>query len=351
MGQSVPKMFRYLRWLDQKSTVTVCVMGGLVIGLIGVVSYLTGPQWSSSLFYLIPVLLVARVAGIQAGCVMAFAAAIMWLVADVNSQLQFSHPFIPYWNALMRLGTFMVAVSLVSAMRSLNANLEDRVIERTSALESQMAENRQLEKTILEISDREQVKIGQDLHDGLCQHLVSAAFSANLLQDKLTKESPGTINDAIRIADMIDEAISQARNLARGLYPVRLETDGLETALRELASTLSRRFEVECCVDCPVPVTVNKAGASIHLYRIAQEAITNAAKHADAGHIILTLSPAENRLTMTIRDDGLGIGLTNHKPDGMGLRIMKYRARLIGGDFQVNSVPAGGTQVICAIEN
>jgi signal transduction histidine kinase len=340
-------LVRAFGWLDRRSPKEVCVAGALLIALIGTVSYATGPALSFSLFYLIPVLLVTRVTGFRPGALAALAAATMWLVADLNGNIQYPLAFTPYWNALMRLGTFLVAVSLVSAMRTLNAQLEERVIERTAALESQIIENRHLEKTILEISDLEQERIGQDLHDGLCQHLVVAAFTANMLQQNLATQSSPETSAANRIAAIIDDAITQARNLARGLYPVRLETEGLEMALHELASTLGRRFEVTCSVQCPSPVTVNVPGASIHLYRIAQEAVTNAAKHSGAGQIILSLSSDDDHLTMTIQDDGAGIGHTTGNPDGMGLRIMDYRARLIGAVLAVTRRPEGDTQVIC----
>jgi signal transduction histidine kinase len=345
----MPPMVRVLRWLDQKSPAGVCLIAATVIFAIGVLGYVTGPQISSSLLYLIPVLLVTRVGGFVAGIVAAFLAAMIWFAADMKGNTDYDHPVIPYWNAAMRLGTFLVAASLVSAMRSLNSHLEERVIERTAALEAQIAEKRALEKTILEISDLEQAKIGQDLHDGLCQQLVSAAFSANLLQEKLKENYPPGIRDASRIADMVDDAITQARNLARGLYPVRLETEGLEMALRELASTMNRRFEVEFGVECTTPVPPCDPATGIHLYRIAQEAVINAAKHANARQILLSLSSVDGRLTLMIRDDGAGIAMTSGNPEGMGLRIMEYRARMIGAEFRVGTLESGGTEVVCAV--
>jgi signal transduction histidine kinase len=339
-----------LRWLDKRSSTAVCIIAGTLILGIGVLSYATGPQLSSSLFYLIPVLLVTWVAGLRSGGLAALAAAIMWLATDLNADSYFTHPATPYWNAASRLGTFLVVVSLVSAMRTLNAHLEERVIERTAALEAEIIEKRELEKTILEISDLERAKIGQDLHDGLCQQLVSAAFSANMLQQSLTKDSAGGNPDANRIADMIDDAITQARNLARGLYPVRLETEGLEMALRELASGMSRRFEIPCIVECLVPILISNPSDDIHLYRIAQEAVVNAAKHANPSRIILSLSSLNARLTLKIQDDGTGIGKTPSNPEGMGLRIMEYRARMIGADFRVSRQSTSGTEVVCVVD-
>lgn len=346
----MPSLVHSLRWLDKRSPVAVCIVGAMLIVCIGVLSYVSGPQLSSSLFYLIPVLLVTRVVGFYPGIVAAMAAALMWLAADLNAGLAFTHLVTPYWNAAMRLGTFLVAVSLVAAMRSLNEHLEERVIERTAALEAQMQEKRELEKTILEISDNERARIGQDLHDGLCQQLVSAAFSANMLQTNLGNDHQPENPHVTRIADMIDDAITQARNLARGLYPVRLETEGLEMALRELAATMSRRFEIDCTVDCPDPITSCIASTDIHLYRIAQEAVINAAKHAEARHIVISLASPDGRVRLTVTDDGIGIGSHPKNPDGMGLRIMEYRARMIGATFRVANHSPCGTAVTCEIE-
>lgn len=346
----LPLSLQALRWLDSRSPSGVCALGGLLILLIGLLSYVSGPQLSSSLLYLIPVIVVTRVTGFHAGFMAALLAATVWLVVDLNGGVRFEHEVTPYWNALMRLGTFVVAVGLVTSMRSLTTHLEDRVRERTAALEAQIAEKLELEKNILEISDNERAAIGQDLHDGLCQQLVSAAFSCNMLHGNLRERLPGDADHVNRIADMIDDSITQARNLARGLYPVRLETEGLEMALRELASTMNRRFSISCRVHCPSPLPPCGHNAGIHLYRIAQEAVVNAAKHAGAERIDLTVSKTATHVCLTISDDGTGIADTPSNPNGMGLRIMEYRARLIGATFAVQSMPScGGTQVVCKL--
>ena len=351
----LPLLMQIVSWMDMQSPTLACVLGGLLIVSIGILSYLTGPQFTCSLLYLIPILLITRVVGFRQGFFAAVIAGLIWLAADLyaefsTSESLFDNPFTPYWNVVMRLGTFLVAVSLVSAMRSLNTDLEERVRERTADLEAKVAEKRELEKNILEISDREQVRIGQDLHDGLCQQLVSAAFSANLLQEKLARDSTAGARDANLIAEMIDDAITQARNLARGLYPTRLETEGLEMALRELASTMSRRFNVSCSVECQAPIARCKPSAGIHLYRIAQEAVTNAAKHARSQHIVISLVAAAGRVKMIIEDDGIGIANVPLNPAGMGLRIMEYRARMIGATFMIHNLPQRGTTITCKLD-
>ena len=339
-----------LRWLDQRSSTAMIAVSGVLILSIGFLSVYTGPLLSCSLLYLIPMLLVTRVAGLRSGIFAAFFATTIWLFVELTSGIEYQHQVTPYWNALMRLGTFLVTVSLVSATKSLNAHLEERVVERTSALEAQISETRELERAILEISDRERATIGQDLHDGLCQQLVGAAFTANLLRQKLGNSPAFAALDVERISDLIDDSITQARNLARGLYPVRLETDGLEMAVRELASTTSRRFDVNCTVECPTPLPVCESSASIHLYRIIQEAVINAVKHARASLITIDLSADSKNFTAAIKDNGVGIHHSTANPDGMGLNIMKYRARMIDADFEIMNRANGGTDVCCRMK-
>jgi signal transduction histidine kinase len=340
-------LFRLLRIFDRSPLPLVSAICGVLILGIGYLSYRTGPQLSCSLLFLIPVLVVSRAGGLLPGGLAAIGAAATWLVADLAGGLDQGHPVTPYWNAVMRLGTFLIAVGLVSAMKSLNAHLEERVRERTAALETQIAEKRELEKNILAISDRERAIIGLDLHDGLCQQLVSAAFSANLLHEELVKEATAAAPRAGRIADLIDDAITQARNLARGLYPVRLETEGLETALQELAATLDRRFGIACSVECHGSFAPFDPETGIHLYRIAQEAVVNAAKHSGAKSVVVRLGAHPDGGRLAIEDDGSGIRREAVNREGMGLRIMEYRARMIGARFRIEKRSGGGTRVVC----
>lgn len=347
----MPGLLGCLRWLDSCRPALVVASCLILIACIGIIGFFTGPFMSTSLLYLIPLLVLTRSVGLWAGIACALAASMLWLLSDVQmlNQLGMSHPVTPYWNAMMRLGTFLVAISLVSATKSLNAHLEGRVIERTAALESQIAETRELEKAILEISDRERASLGQDLHDGLCQTLVGAAFSANMLLESISKEPPGTVIHAVRVANLIDDSITQARNLARGLYPVRLETEGLEMAIRELATTMSQRFGMPCEVECDCPLPPLREGDGIQLYRIIQEAVANAMRHAEASHVVIQLGNEVGGMVAQVQDDGRGIGDSHDNPSGMGLSIMKYRARMMDADLCIRSRTPKGTSVRCLI--
>jgi PAS domain S-box-containing protein len=211
-------------------------------------------------------------------------------------------------------------------------------------------ERRRLERQILEITDREQARIGQELHDGLCQHLVSLAFDANSLNSSLAGKPGPEASVASRIAHYLDEAITEARQLSRGLFPIRLEAVGLVPALEELAASTRTRFGVDCSAKSEGPVKVNNAATAIHLYRIAQEAVTNAIKHGRPKRVAIRLCADANQLQLEIADDGPGLSAEAAPgTSGMGLHIMDYRARSVGGTLRIARGGRGGTTVRCCV--
>jgi len=189
---------------------------------------------------------------------------------------------------------------------------------------SDITSRKRMEKQITDISDREQRRIGQDLHDSLCQHLVSVAFAGELLRENLARQGAPEAAQAEAIVEMVNEGISEARKLARGLYPVRLEVDGLASALEVAGS---------------------------NLYRIAQEAINNAVKHGDCRAISVGLGAVEEEVTLTVKDDGVGFPNSMDHKGGMGLSIMNYRAGIIGASLDIRRGAGGGTIVICSFHN
>jgi PAS domain S-box-containing protein len=210
-----------------------------------------------------------------------------------------------------------------------------------------ITERKRLEREILEISNREQRRIGHDLHDGVCQQLAGIAFLTSTLAEELAEEGAGAAAQAEKISVMINEAIDQTRGVARGLFPVRLDEKGLIAALDELAANSSEVFKIRCnfVVEGP-PLTVENEIA-LHLYYIVLEAVANAAKHSGAACVDITLQPAGDRWLLSIRDDGSGFSLPVRNQDGMGLRILHYRARVIGATLNLQTQPGSGTTVTC----
>ncbi|MFO1475414.1 MAG: PAS domain S-box protein [Verrucomicrobiota bacterium] len=226
---------------------------------------------------------------------------------------------------------------------------QDGEIDGFLVVATDVTERFRLERQILEISDREQARIGQDIHDGLCQQLVGAAFDANSLQQSLAGQQRPEAATAERISTVLDEAITESRRVSRGLYPVRLETEGLVPALHELARMTSERFQVHCVCDAPLPGPACDSVVATHLYRIAQEAVNNALKHSRALVLRIHLAEEENRVELTVRDDGVGFDPAARSAAGMGLHTMEYRARTLGGRLRVSRGALGGTVVLCDI--
>lgn len=214
-------------------------------------------------------------------------------------------------------------------------------------ISTDITEHRRLEREILAISDREQARIGQDLHDGLCQLLVSAAFASRLLETELAEKGLPDAEHAGKMSAVLDDAITQARNIAKGLYPVKLDAEGLSSALHELCAGTTDIYKIACEYQCPAPVAVADPVTAMHLYRIGQEAVHNALKHSGARHIVVELRACDRAVRLTVRDDGCGVPAESGRKTGMGLHIMRYRAGAIGGSLRIATLETGGTEVVC----
>lgn len=320
----------------------------VMILVIGSIDLQVEAQLSSTFFYLLPVLLVSRHAGLWASIACALIATIMSLVANLATNPQAGASWIPYSDATLRFGVLMVVVRLVRSLRNLNDSLDQRVRDRTARLQAEVKERLKLENRIIEARESEQARIGQDLHDGLCQHLVATAFSAGMLQRRLESDGSPGAREAAEVVTMIDESITQARDLAKGLYPVPLEEEGLETALRALAANTTRRTAVRCSVKTEGPPSQLSKETSIHLYRIAQEALNNAVRHANASAVEIGFKRAGKAFELWVEDDGRGIDGAARGGGGMGLHIMEYRARVVGAVVAISEGKSGGTCVRCA---
>ncbi|MGN6553697.1 MAG: response regulator [Verrucomicrobiota bacterium] len=212
-----------------------------------------------------------------------------------------------------------------------------------------VTERKRLEKEILEINDRVQRRIGQDLHDGLCQQLAGIEFMSQVLEQKIAAISK---SDAARIGEIaghVREAISQTRLMARGLSPILLDPEGLRSGLQELALNTESMFGVSCLLECDAPVLIEDQAAATHLFRIAQEAVANALKHGKATRISIYIKREAEKLVLKITDDGRGFSATSASQKGMGLQVMQSRAGMIGGTLDVANHPAGGVCVTCTV--
>jgi PAS domain S-box-containing protein len=213
-----------------------------------------------------------------------------------------------------------------------------------------ISDRKRLEKEVLQISELEQRRIGQDLHDGLCQQLAGIELMSEVLKQKLSRTSPTAAAQAAKIAEVVRAAIGETRMLARGLSPVDVESNGLMSALQELASNTEQLFRVACRFECPRPVLVRDHAAATHLYRIAQEAINNAIKHGKARQIALRLTARKDQANLAVIDDGCGFVAKPKQTRGMGLRIMQYRAGMIGASLEIRPAKGRGILVSCTFK-
>ncbi len=209
-----------------------------------------------------------------------------------------------------------------------------------------ITERSRLEREILETSNREQRRIGHDLHDGVCQQLVAIAYRMDILGEQLEDRKVPESSEVGRIGTLLNEAIQQTRGVARGLFPVRLAESGLESALEELAANVNHLFKIQCQFVGGQPLAGLDATRSLHLYYIVQEAVSNAVRHGKATQVNITLAGAGDRFTLEIQDNGTGFRLPLTDSSGMGIRIMRYRARVIGATLNLKSEPNQGTQIV-----
>lgn len=211
-----------------------------------------------------------------------------------------------------------------------------------------LRERRMLEREILNISEKERLRIGQDMHDDLGQLLTVTKMSAQQLEFEMKAKGMQEAEKLKEIVELVDKAGKSARTIAHGLVPVQMESDGLDSALDELARNTSNLYNIEVHYsgdsdDYPIDTS-----SAVHMYRIAQEAINNAVKHAQATTIEVDLTSAGDYVSMCIRDNGSGFnsGALN---GGRGLRIMKFRSNMIDGNLIINSKRGEGTEVICQV--
>ena len=249
----------------------------------------------------------------------------------------------------MRLTVYFVVVKILTSLRKLQAELEERVRQRTTALTSEMHERARLEQELLEVSEREQRRIGHDLHDGICQHWAATAIAGQVLGEKLAAKSLPEAADAREVVKLVENGITLTRNLAHGIAPPEMESEGLVRALQEYAANISKMFRINCVFECESPPMVDDTAAATHLYRIAQEAVNNAIRHGKPQQIIISLANRKDRVELTVEDDGGGLPDDWQKKRGLGTRIMAHRAGMIGGTFSIEPNPTGGTFVKCSM--
>ena len=239
------------------------------------------------------------------------------------------------------------------ALRYARDEMEQRVLERTAELVATNAElqneidrRRQLEHDLLEISERERRRVGQDLHDIICQELTATALflksAANTARDEAAVKS---LNEA---AQIVNRNVTTARDLARGFQPAVLGHGGLPGALRHLCTQANANQNLNCELKLPKAIRLRDEVIALNLYRVTQEAVANAVKHADATEVLVCIERERDLIRLVVEDNGKGFRQRG-RTKGLGIHIMKYRASVLGGTLMIDPRPRRGTKITCEV--
>jgi signal transduction histidine kinase len=330
----------------------LCLLGVL---LIGVIDYLIGYKVSLLFFYAVPIGIAALYAGAGIALLLSIVAVGVSRVGDLLSGEPYPGDLVFVSNCVIPFFFFAVVVAALYLLNQIRKGLESTVEQRNRALLQEMHERGRLERQVIELSEREHRRFGQELHELVTHELSTIALDAHVLARALLEAGHPDAERARETALRVDRALAKARNVARGYFTLGFDAAGFAEALREIAKRSENGGKITCDVHCAEDLAIGNEDSTIQLFRIAQEALQNAARHADATHITIALERRQDNFWLTIEDNGKGLAPSNNdgkpprKEKGLGLSIMAYRAGLIGGKFLTERAPSGGTRVICTV--
>lgn len=272
-----------------------------------------------------------------------------WVAAHIQG-VTVNEP-LPYWGLQWLLWVNIVAVLMTLLSRFERLQRRTMIAERMALrqLEVETADRFRLEKEIGRIGEEERRRLGAELHDGLCQHLTAALLNCSAMENQCSPEGASDAADLTQLRVALEDAIGMAYDVAKGLCPVDMDPDALVPALERLGRDVRVRHGIACRVQADRAFAIRNPEQALHLYRIAREAVVNAVKHARCKHIAVTLEQVGTDLVLTITDDGRQATPGGVPEPGLGLRIMNYRAGLLGGTLQIIGNEAGGMRVICRV--
>jgi signal transduction histidine kinase len=323
--------------------------GVLAITLaIAAADYVTNVSVSFLVAFIIPVSLAVGWLGLRSAVMFSILGGALHLACNKLNTPDRPLPYYTWWNTTEAVACLLLLAWLLHHLLNLRRQLQGRVDEQSGELLESLSERQRLEGELLRISARERSAFGRELHDDVGQQLFATALSARVLSETLTRNADPQAAAAAAIAGRIEDCIGRTRKLARGLLLAGISADSLGAELAELAAA-SENLGVTCRVredgariDAPDAVCAE-------LFRIAQEAVNNALRHARPGTIDIALAADEEALCLIVEDDGCGLPAEPSAGGGMGLRIMEHRARFIGAHLSLVSQPGTGTRVVCRL--
>ena len=319
------------------------IAGQMAAGLlvIAVFDFITDFKIRLASFYSVPIFVLAWFCGKKWGIAAAASASLIWWYVNWSTGDPILQGSSGAWETSWHFGFFLIVALVGSALRMKS----DIAAEAHCSFGTR---SRRLEREIVNISESEQRRIGQDLHDGLCQYLAGLTCGASSLRDDLEKlQVRAEANTANELVKLLQDAVVQTRDLAHELVPAQVNRLGLVLALESLAQSTGRLHGVTCSFQFHGGSPNWDDQAAMHLYRIAQEAINNATRHGKARNILVFLEAADHSISLRVLDDGVGV--SESCSEGVGLRIMRYRARSIGGEVTVERRNGPGTTVSCTV--
>jgi signal transduction histidine kinase len=345
----------------------LCAGALLLTPALGVLDYASGAEVSFSIFYLGPVALAAWRCGLRFSVFICILAAVCWYSADQAAGAVYSNQLIPAWNAFMRFCIFLLTAVLLSRVRRSSEELQSILDERTADLRTQIEHSKLLEQRIAQLGIEERARIGRDLHDDLGQFLSGLALLAkSMAQDTQSCSCHGK-PDLERLVELLGRAARKTRQIDRMLRPTALETGGLAGGLNALAQEARELFGIECSLKLPdTPVELD-ATRSLLLYRIAQEAISNAIRHGQAKGLTVELlsrpamedcaagnstgqqAATSRSVLLVVEDKGKGFFPELGVDQGIGLEIMRHRAQLMNAELHISSALGHGCRVKCIV--
>jgi signal transduction histidine kinase len=331
----------FVQYCQSRSKGTLLALAVLGVLIVGFFDYITGYEISFFLFYIGPIFFAVWFLDEKQTTLVVLISAIVWWWADWKAGHPYFASWVQIWETAMRLIFFSFMAIGGTAIKNQKEAMEKAV--------TSMRRLRELERDIVVTSEREQQRIGADLHDGLCQYLAGISCVAGSLRDDLSEGFHPEAETAAELHELLTEAVMQARNIARGIAPVHMDEAGLASALEDLALNTSRLHEIECTFESEGEVLIFDREVATNLYRIAQEATSNAVRHGGATVVSIKAAIVNNHISLSICDNGVGIAASDYLTSGMGLRSMRYRAGVLNGTLEISVLPEGGTRVCCLV--
>lgn len=351
---------------DYRARAWMILAGGFVVALVHLVTIPHGP-FGRALPAMLPIIAFVLLGARAGRAVTAFSIGILFFgpilgrVPGLVEALTLEPAEEPLsWKTILEQASVLMALLIGQMilldrfhgflMRSL-ADLQREAGERAAAyttLEHEMRERRRLEHEVAKASDEERRRLGADIHDGVCQQLTGALLRCEAMVRRLERGQPLDLEEFTPLSSLLEEAIDESHAVAKGLCPLDPDPGALALALQELSKRTRQNARVSCQFRTMGDVQVPDPVMAQHLYRIAQEAVSNAMRHANATKIAVRLQGDEDGLVLEVTDDGKGISVRTPTA-GMGLRTMEYRTHLLEGALRVTPIPTGGTRILCRV--